>query len=198
MGRHARYDKKQIIESALGLIAEGGPEAATIAAIAGGLGAPTGSLYYRYGSRELLLADLWLTVVEDFQSGMLGALASGSAPVQAGINAALFTSEWVRGHPTEARVLLLRRKEDFITGDWPAEVRERALRAGDDFKHGIRDFTRRLYGNAAPEAKRRVCFMLDIAYGAVKRYVEQGKTPPPELDEMIVRACMAVIKEENE
>lgn len=195
MGRRARYDKKQIMDSALELIAEGGPEAATIAAIAGGVGAPTGSLYYRYGSRELLLADLWLTVVEDFQGGMLGALASGPEPVQAGIGALLFISEWVRKHPSEARVLLLHRKEDFIDGEWPQQVRERAAAAGGALAEGIRNFTRRLYGNASAESKRRVYFALDIAYGAVKRYVELGKAPPPEIDDMIKKACLAVLGE---
>ena len=67
MGRRARFDRDQIIESAMRLIAEDGPGAATIAAIAGRVGAPTGSIYHRYSSRELLLADIWLTVVEAFQ-----------------------------------------------------------------------------------------------------------------------------------
>ena len=74
MGRRPKFDRESIAAAARQVVAERGPRGATVAAIAAHLGAPTGSIYHRFRSRELLLADLWLTVVEAFQAGVVAAL----------------------------------------------------------------------------------------------------------------------------
>ena len=52
MGRPAKYDREGIARAALELIAEGGVGAATVAAIAGRLGAP---LFYGFGGQIRVL-----------------------------------------------------------------------------------------------------------------------------------------------
>ena len=69
MPRPAKFTEDQILDSALRLVAEGGPGAATIAGIAGLLGAPVGSIYHRFRSRDLLLARFWIRTIKDFQKG---------------------------------------------------------------------------------------------------------------------------------
>ena len=59
------------MDAAMRLVAEGGPNAATVAGIAGALGAPVGSIYHRFKSRDLLLARLWIRTVKRFQVGFL-------------------------------------------------------------------------------------------------------------------------------
>src|SRR5438067_4092316 len=97
-----RFDRADFLDAALALIAEGGPPAATVAAIAERLGAPTGSFYHRFASRDVLFGELWLRTVRDFQRGIGEALDAGE-----GLRAALHTPAWVRAHPGEARLLLL-------------------------------------------------------------------------------------------
>src|SRR5690349_25083603 len=81
MGRPARFDADQLLDEALALAAEGGPEAVTMAAVAQRAGAPSGSLYHRFAGRSALLAALWLRTVADFQAGYLTALLDdGAAP----------------------------------------------------------------------------------------------------------------------
>lgn len=193
MGRPARFAREEIVEATKQLIAEGGPRAATVAAIAQRVGAPTGSIYHRYASRELLLADLWFGVIEAFQEGLIAALALRDTR-EAGLRAALHSVEWVRAHRMESRLLLLHRKEDFVTGSWPAAVRRRARLVNREADAAIADFTRRHFGRGTPANLRRARFaIIDVPYGALKRHVEAGEVPPPYLDDLVRRACAAVL-----
>jgi AcrR family transcriptional regulator len=61
MGRRALYSADQILDAARDLAAQSGPAAVTIAALGSALGgAPSGSLYHRFASRNELLGRLWL------------------------------------------------------------------------------------------------------------------------------------------
>ncbi|MGI8552143.1 MAG: TetR family transcriptional regulator [Dehalococcoidia bacterium] len=76
MARSAHYDQERILDAALQTASRTGPRAASIAALAAAIGAPTGSIYHRFRSRDLLMAELWLRTVERFQAGFLAALAT--------------------------------------------------------------------------------------------------------------------------
>lgn len=194
MGRKATFDKAGIARAALELLAIGGPQAATIAAIADRLGAPTGSIYHRYDSRATLLADLWLGTVEPFQAGLIAALA-GEDVRRAGVEAALYTPRWVAEHPLEARLLLLHRREELVGEEWPAEVRARAERLGRAAQAAFADYARRRWGRAGATEARRIRFaVVDVPYGALRRYVAEGRTPPPDVAELVARAAAAALE----
>src|SRR5215207_8795100 len=110
MARPARFSDSGLLTAAAQVAAVHGPGNATIGAIAKAAGAPTGSLYHRFPSRDALLGTLWLDLVGSFQHGWIAALEEGDAQA-----AALHTPAWVRSHPQEARLLLLYRREDFLT-----------------------------------------------------------------------------------
>lgn len=193
MGRPARYDRASIVEAALSLVAEGGPSAATIAAIAERLGAPTGSIYHRFRSRRLLLAELWLTVVEGYQEGLLAELEA-EEPREAAVAAAIFMPRWVRDHLPEARLLLLHHRDDFVGDAWPEELARRAAALAPALNGAVRRLAGRLFEPAGKDELRRVRFALvDVSWGAVRRYVEEDRRPPPELDALIEVACRAVL-----
>ena len=48
--------------------------AVTVASVTQHLGAPIGSFYHRFASRDVLLAELWLTTVLAFQEGFVAAI----------------------------------------------------------------------------------------------------------------------------
>src|SRR5512134_2327645 len=125
MGRRAHFDRTQMTGAALRLVADRGPQAVTVAALAKEVGAPTGSIYHRYRSRELLLAELWMEVVESFQNQFVTSLAQ-ARDVDGAIATARLMVSWTREHALEARLLLLHRRQDFVSGDWPVELAERA------------------------------------------------------------------------
>src|SRR5262245_58382995 len=147
MPRLSEYDADQIVTAAGRLIAANGPGAATIGAIARAVGAPTGSIYHRFRSRDVLLAQVWLRAATAFQTEFVRRLA-GSPPRQAGLAAALYMAQRVREKPREARLLLVHRREDFVDRGWPARLSRQARGLGRHIDDALEDFCRRLAGRA--------------------------------------------------
>ena len=194
MGRHAKFSKRRIAAATLELVAEGGPRAATVSAIADRVGAPTGSIYHRYGSRDLLLAELWMSVVEAYQDGFVAALA-GEDTLEGAVRAAQYLPRWVRSHMLEARLLLLHRREDFVSGTWPAELVHRAEVLKKQMVQTVRQFCRHHFGSSKKETLERARFaLLDAPYGAVKSYVQATKKPPAIIDELVEETVRALLK----
>src|SRR6185312_6438634 len=79
MPRPLLHDPDEVLDAARDLIVEGGPRAAGIRAIAERSGAPSGSLYHRFGSRDELVARAWLRAVRRFQAGYVAALDAAVA-----------------------------------------------------------------------------------------------------------------------
>jgi AcrR family transcriptional regulator len=191
MARPARFTDQDLLTAAAKVAAAHGPAGATIGAIAKAAGAPTGSLYHRFPSRDVLLGTLWLGLVGRFQAGWIEALEQGDAEA-----AALHTPAWVREHATEARLLLLHRREDFLAGDWPADLAERAAHVNDRAGAVLRAFTRAELGDDLPASVRRVRFALvEIPYAAVRPYVDTGQPPPLDVDALVLTASQAVLDE---
>ena len=191
MGRKAKFDKERFVQAAMELLAEGGLGAVTMQAVAERTGGPIGSLYHRFASRDHLMAELWITVVEQFQSGFLDRLAGGDVP-----GAALYTPQWVRKHPAEARVLLLYRREDLIAGNWPEETKQRAERLALDLDEGLRTFINRQFGGTKTGQSIRVQFaLIDVPFGAVKRYLDMGRKIPQIVDDLVLETVTAILGE---
>lgn len=190
MGRKARFQKEHFINAAIDLLGEKGPGGVTITGIAKKINAPVGSVYHRFGSREILLAELWITLIQSFQSEFLEALKTRN-----GRKAALHTLKWVRKYPNRARVFLLYRREDLMTSQWPEEVREKAEELANDLDNGLREYTQKVFGNTNGELFSRVLFaLIEAPAGAVRKYLEKGETIPTFFDTMIEETYIAVLE----
>src|SRR5258707_1747647 len=123
------FSHADFLTAARDLAAEGGPAAVTVGSVTERLGAPSGSFYYRFASRDVLLAELWLATALAFQEGFVAAIEAGN-----GLAAALHTPVWVRAHLDDARLFLLHHRDDFVQGDWPkalvSAVARQARRVG--------------------------------------------------------------------
>ena len=194
MPKPARYSGAHILDAAAALVAAGGPAAATIGAIGAALGAPSGSIYHRFSSRDALLGRLWLDKAAFFQGRFAEALAAHADPVEAGLAAALALPRAVRDDLTAARVMLLHRREDFLGGGWPDDIRAEAERLARQADDGVADLARRLFGSGTAGARRTTIFaVLDVPYAAVRRYVGAGKAPPPSVDALVRVAYHAAV-----
>lgn len=192
MGRRAMFSEERILDATLRLVSSGGPSAVTISALGEALTASVGSIYYRFRSRDLVLAGLWLRTVERFQRGFLDAL--GDDDVQAGaVRAALHTVAWSREHPEEARVLLLYRREDLATR-WPAELGAQLAELNADVTAALRSYAVRRYRTDGPAVLRRVTLALvDLPYAATRRHLLAAEPSPPELEGLVVTACRCLL-----
>ncbi len=192
MGRHAKFTEDQILDATLHLVADGGPGTTTIAAIAEQLGAPSGSLYHRFKSRDLLLARLWIRTIKRFQHGFLAALADDDLDAAA-LGAARHVVRWSREHMDEARVLLLFRREDLAT-QWAEDLGKELAILNSDVEAALWDYARRRYGVADGAMMQRVTFALvDVPYAAGRRYLLASAPPPPSVDALVAATCRCVL-----
>jgi AcrR family transcriptional regulator len=190
MGR-PKFADKDFLDAALAIAAESGPPAVTVGAITERLGAPVGSFYHRFASRDVLLGELWLRTVLDFQHGITAALDAGD-----GLGAVLHTPAWVRLHLAEARLLLLYHRDDFVQGGWPVSLRDGVMAQTERMESGFARFARLVFGRAGPDEVRRAQFLLaEMPVGAVRQHLFRREPPPPIVDELIRITYRAVIAE---
>lgn len=195
MPRAPKFDEERILGAARRLVAAHGPSGATIGAIARSVGAPTGSIYHRFDSRDVLLATVWLRAAAAFQDAFFERLA-GAPPREAGLAAALYMAHRVREHPDEARLLLLHQREDFVDRGWPITFRRRATQVGQQVEREIRAFSRRLCGRADVRTARLVAYaVVEAPFAAVRRHVAAKENPPPYVDVLIRVTYEAVMRE---
>jgi len=71
------FTDADFLAAACALAAKRGPAAVTVESVTARLKAPTGSFYYRFASRDVLLGELWLTTARAFQEGFIAAIATG-------------------------------------------------------------------------------------------------------------------------
>jgi len=189
MGRKAYFKNEEFIDSAIQIIAEDGLGALTIAGLSTRVTAPIGSVYHRFPSRDALIAELWLNIIESFQNEWLKILQTD------GLQATLFCMQWVRTHPSEARVMLLYRIDDLTSGEWPKDLKKRALLLSKELNDGIVSFTKKKFGNVTKEYTDRTLFAIhDAPMGILRRYLQENKIPPKSVADLIRETYEAVIE----
>jgi len=195
MPRSPKFSHEQIVDATARIAARAGPARVTIAAVADEVKAPTGSIYHRFGSRDMLLAEVWLRAAAEFQLAYVEKLA-GEDPWEAGLAAVLFVPARVRERPDEARILMLHRREDFLTGEWPAEMASRAAALKRQVDDAHRSFCKRLLGRTDAESLRALRYALvDAPLAAILPDLRVGRTPPPMLDALLRATYVAVVGE---
>ena len=142
MGR-AQFDQAGFLTAARELIAERGPAAVSVDAVAERLRAPKGSFYYRFASRDALLGELWLKTVLAYQEGFVAAIEAGD-----GLGAALHTPRWARRRLDDARLLMLYSRHDFVQGDWPAPLKRGVADQAERIEACLKTFARAAFGRA--------------------------------------------------
>jgi AcrR family transcriptional regulator len=193
MGRPARFDADQLLDDALALAAEGGPEAVTMAAVAQRAGAPSGSLYHRFAGRPALLAALWLRTVADFQAGYLAALEDdGVQPREAAVAAARLVVAYSRAHP-DAAAVLLQGATAFGAADWPAAALETARGHARDVDEAVRRLAGRLGLRGAEGRERVTLAVVDVPYAVVRRHLRAAGSVPPRAERQVAAAVAAIL-----
>jgi AcrR family transcriptional regulator len=173
----------QALDAALTLFHEGGPSAVTTAAISTRSGAPTGSLYHRFGSRQDLLATLWLRTIHRFQTGLLAASTAASPGLPRALAAAGWVLSFVESHPADARLLLACRREELlgtptITPDQAATL----ATLNEPIAALIHQLSREIFGSVSAHALELTTLAVqDFPYAVVRRHLRAGTSPRRDL-----------------
>jgi AcrR family transcriptional regulator len=192
VGRKPRFTEDDFLDAVLRITGRDGAGAVTIAGVAAEVGAPVGSVYHRFASRDLLLARLWVRTIRRFQEPFVAALTDED-PIAGADRAVIAVLTWVRAHPDEAGVLLLYRRDDLISR-WPDELGPELAGLNDAAGDAIRDYARARYGRAGAARVERVTFALvDVPYAAVRRHLAAGRPLPASTDRHTLAAARAVL-----
>ena len=190
MPRRAQFSRDGLVQAAATLAAQGGPASVTVASVAHHAGAPTGSVYHRFDSREELMAATWLSAAASFQAGLLQALRGPSQPP--GLEGALFAVRWARSQAMAARLVILYRRQDFFIAV-PPRLRPEAERLTAELDEALSAFAQESLGGGGLAAKERAAFLLiDLPSAAVRRYLSAGISPPPGVEDFVRQAFVAM------
>ncbi len=185
----AKFSQSDFLAAALAIAIDRGPSAVTVASISERLGAPTGSFYHRFASRNVLLGALWLRTVLNFSQGVSAALDAGD-----GLGAVLHTPAWSRENMDEARLLLLYHRNDFIQGQWPEELRHQVAAQTRGMAGGAARFASLVFGHDGADEVRRAQFLLsEIPVAAVRQHLLRGEPPPPMVDHLLSITYRALV-----
>src|SRR5215218_2529161 len=157
MARPQIYSDEAILDTARTLVLESGARAATVNAIAAASGAPKGSVYHRFRSRDELLGAMWIRAVRRSQATFLGALEHPD-PTSAAVGAALALHDFARDEPADARLLAALRREDLVQSVASAPLRGRLAALNRPVQTGIGQLAERLFGERSRAALERTTF----------------------------------------
>jgi AcrR family transcriptional regulator len=184
-----------MLDAARELVLESGAGAATVGGIARASGAPSGSIYHRFGSRDELLAQLWMRTARRSQARFLAALSSFPDPVDAAAAAALSIYDFALKETADARLLISLRRQDLVP---QASIGARSRLELEDLNRPIEkaidQLTCRIFGSST-RASLEVTLLavVDLPYGAVRRLLIAGSEPPATLRVPLERAVRAVL-----
>ncbi|MFL5844332.1 MAG: TetR/AcrR family transcriptional regulator [Solirubrobacteraceae bacterium] len=169
-----------ILDAARGLVMQGGASAATVPAIALASGAPVATLAHQFGSREDLLARLWIRAAQRSQAAVLAAMRSNPDPREAAVAAGLAVFDFVLTNPEDARLLVSIGRADLFGVPSTPDLRIELEQLNEPVIAGLRELAERLTGTPGRAVVDSLAMaVIDIPHGAVRRHLSEDGQPPP-------------------
>lgn len=193
MARPSKYSVEDLLDVSRDIVVESGPAALTVSAVARIVGAPSGSLYHRFASRDELAAALWVRSVRHFQEAYLSRLDDPD-PLKASLEAAVHVVTWSRANLNEARLLVLFRGDDLVLAAWPEHLRTERRRLRRELSDGIKALQDAL-GATTVDQRRRVTFgIVDVPYAAVRPALLAGQAPPESTESLVIETVRHALR----
>lgn len=188
MPKPPSYSRDQILDAAV-TAAHRHWRAATVAQVTEQLGAPSGSIYHRFGSRDALFASAWIRSVRRFHRGF-DAVAAIEEPVHAMVETALLIPRFCREHPEDARMLTVFRYADLVA-EPPAGLADDLRDLNAPVRRLLEGLARRRYGRLSRRGVDIVTLACrDAPMGMVRPLI--GEQVPEWIDEAVRASAAAV------
>jgi AcrR family transcriptional regulator len=173
-----KHETDVILDAARALVLDGGPRAASVAAIAKSSGAPAGTLYHRFGNRDGILTAAWLRALERFQSRAMAAAQTADTPLEIAVAMAVAAISFAREIPQDARLLLTIRPGDLLDDEPDAQFQERLAAMNGPLTERIGVLARKLYGRKDSRSVDAVArAVADLPYAVVRRHAHDEPMP---------------------
>jgi AcrR family transcriptional regulator len=189
-----KHDTDRILDAARALVLRDGPRAASIAAIARESGAPIGTLYHRFGSRDGVLAAAWLRALERFQQRALTA-ATHTDPLAGAVAMATSQVNFAREQPEDARLLLTLRRDDLLDADPDDGFRARLDALNAPLETTIAELARALLRRSDARALDMITrAVVDLPNSAIRRHARGERKLPAWLERDIAAATQTLLE----
>src|ERR1700758_1660470 len=164
-----KHETDVILDTARTLVLTDGPRAVSVAAIAKASGAPTGTLYHRFGNRNGILAAAWLRALERFQAWAMAPTAD--TPLETAVAMAVSFVGFARELPGDARLLLALRPSDLLDGEPDSGFVDTLAGRNAPLRPRGEAPARQLYGKPDERPIEAVARPVgDLPYGVVRRH----------------------------
>lgn len=182
-----------MLDAARLLVLTSGVGSATVRAISVRAGAPMGTLYHRFRSRDGLLAAMWIRAARRSQAAFLAAIDGASDPVEAVVSGALSIFDFAISEREDAQLLVSVRREDLLPAS-PPEQRRELDALNRPIAAAIVRLSAAVLGDRSRASIETITFaVFDISYGAIRRHLVRGRTPCPAIRPAIEAAVRAAI-----
>jgi AcrR family transcriptional regulator len=175
-----KHQTDVILDAARALVLDGGPRAASVAAIAKSSGAPAGTLYHRFGNRNGILTAAWLRALERFQARATasGTNTAADTPAETAVAMAVACISFMRELPEDARMLLTIRPGDLLDGGPHTAFQETLAVMNAPLNERIGTLARQLYGRSDRRSVDAVLrAVADLPYAVVRRHAHDELIP---------------------
>ncbi|OBJ00772.1 TetR family transcriptional regulator [Mycobacterium sp. 1165196.3] len=187
-----KHETDVILDAARTLVLDGGPRAASVAAIAKASGAPAGTLYHRFGNRDGILTAAWLRALRRFQERALA--ADGETPTDTAVAMAVAAVAFARSLPEDARLLLTIRPGDLLDDEPDAAFRQTLAEMNAPLTQRVAALARELYGNSRARSVDAVArAVADLPYAVVRRHAHDDPMPSW-LEKDVAASALAVLQ----
>ncbi|MCL2422608.1 MAG: TetR/AcrR family transcriptional regulator [Micrococcales bacterium] len=194
MGRSRKFTDDQLLDAARDMLVVHG-RAVTVAQVSAASGAPTGSVYHRFHSREEMMARLWLRSIERFHQHLLQVEHDYADPGQALQAVAVETARYSRQFPAEALAMTLYRHERLVETA-PDTLHDHVAHINDQIFAMLGRLGARRFPSAGDDP-RLVGLVFTCAvrlcYGLIRPYISSSTPIPEWLDDVIARAATAAL-----
>ncbi|GAB3624060.1 TetR/AcrR family transcriptional regulator [Mariniluteicoccus endophyticus] len=188
MARPPKFSVETILDGAGAAVLEHWREA-TIAHVSEFTGAPVGSIYHRFGSRDELFAALWVRAINRFHEALLAA-CDHPDPQVALERAAVCIPRFCRDHPADAKVMTLYRLQDLLALE--LSMHDELATINDKVYARLRELVAQRWGEVTERRLTLVGLACQLGpYGLIRPWI--GGDIPPEVDEAVLASARGVL-----
>jgi AcrR family transcriptional regulator len=194
MPRQRMHTDEQILSAVRDLLLAHGPRGVTTAAVSERSGAPTGSLYHRFGSRAAMVAEMWVRTIREFHSELFKVSAAAEPGMDRALALAGAIVDYSSRNPQSARLMLVASREELENDPTiSSDLRTSLATLNDPVNELVVQLAEELYGRASLNGVDRVTIgVIGIAYTAVRRMLLSDRDPI-EIKPLVLTAARATL-----
>ncbi|MFD7072851.1 TetR/AcrR family transcriptional regulator [Nocardioides sp. NPDC059952] len=191
MSRQRLHTLDDLLDVAEQIVTSGDPSGLTLRSLAAAAGASNGTIYHAFGSKDVLLARLWLRSWCRLGDLMAESMGQGATGEDAVVAVALTPVEFVRRFPASARLFFAQRRDQLFSADLPPEIETELATVQEKFVEVLITLARGVWdrGDRVAVEAIAVC-VVDLPGGILRRCILEDR----EADEATAARLEAAVR----